>query len=668
MLRVHLYHMQGPDQLVSMGLIGFKEGETLLSLRNKLESTQYFSSSFQFWDSRLASPVHIKLEGLIFIEDLEGKVVVFETKDFKAGIDEVAGKGFAEQPMLNVNKEVALVCDAPVEYTESEEIAVNSSVASSGPSVAGDDSLEGKALFLSKKMSAAAKAAWRDQVEKLIMWQNKVNKGDHAWRLNEEDPGERNLFHVEGDFDREPCYSWIFRVRCVFRAKKFELVPTKRNLKHNLRKHLQCEQHRINVERDWLELSQGHVRSGSKGRLRKSDPRDMKKQRSIDSFFGGARTVNSSSSPSAECATGEEVTRGLQLQNFQEINNILSAAKLYHGIQSNVPVILAEDETRVKPRVRWEPRRDTLIGFCGEKVEHVCKVGIEIEVGSGEAGYSKIVDSFEHNIQGSYVRVVIVNPLHVKLPKLVLFASTTCNSFSADWVRVHWDALKESWDQSCRSSIGPIIGHASDGDSRRRKLMVQDYLATEGDRWSIPWEGWIFSGKLLDAGDVYGLGDQDPIHNRKKLVNPLDRSSFPLVLGDYHACLEHVHLVYKLYSHDEHGLNFDDVIRRDRQNWAGPQRLCSRRVQHCNTKPLSEKHMVSIECFLDVQMSCHFVVLLCRLFRDKFPGLPIPLDLLGSDCCEHFFSWVGGMSGCERNYDFGDLINCASGLNKAGIS
>ncbi|KAL3702195.1 hypothetical protein R1sor_020217 [Riccia sorocarpa] len=24
-----------------------------------------------------------------------------------------------------------------------------------------------------------------------------------------------------------------------------------------------------------------------------------------------------------------------------------------------------EDETRIKPRVRWEPRRDTFTGFCG---------------------------------------------------------------------------------------------------------------------------------------------------------------------------------------------------------------------------------------------------------------------------------------------------------------
>ncbi|KAL2651526.1 hypothetical protein R1flu_019654 [Riccia fluitans] len=35
---IHLYHLRGKDQsMISMGLIGFKEGDTLLSLRQKLE-------------------------------------------------------------------------------------------------------------------------------------------------------------------------------------------------------------------------------------------------------------------------------------------------------------------------------------------------------------------------------------------------------------------------------------------------------------------------------------------------------------------------------------------------------------------------------------------------------------------------------------------------------
>ncbi|KAL3689329.1 hypothetical protein R1sor_015638 [Riccia sorocarpa] len=702
---VHLYHMQGKErELISMGLIGYREGETLLALRNKLESTQYFSSSFQFWDSRLSSPVHIKLEGLIFIEDLEGKVIVFETKDLNAIVQHVAGNVLPPAAVLDTNRELVVACDHPVDYNEPEEIVVNSSVASSEPSVVGDDSLDGKALFLSKKMSAAAETAWKDQADKcedkvaiqninyrnkhigcekhLVNWRKRKNipisdgvkpttcaEIDHraetdaavmiVKKVNEEESGEKKPFLVEGDVEREPCYSWIFRVRCVFCGKKFELVPMKRNLEHNLREHLSCEHHRSNVERDMHDVSQGPVRSGGKGRPRKSDPRDMKKQRSIDSFFGGARSTASSSLPSSnECITGDEVNEGRvsedltllcwgywftvveyggktypvksllhdqtkgctwfcepylvgkvynpsedrvesisgcfrhdncarlsmlgggfkdlccskcfgltktmsfklrctqedtslikrgsrdntlrirldyltipelraqaqsrakarrkdklelfslrkricalmtqkcsltemvseavnrkdvlsflrnichahrsgafggkealwdflkdvgqnlnrkakgrryskateaimqalfqfggrQLVNFQEVGNILKAAKQFHGIDGDVPVLFAEDETRVKPRIRWEPRRDTLIGFCGGREDHVCKFGLEIEVGNGESGYFKIVDSFEQNIQG------------------------------------------------------PSLGHASDGDSRRRKLMVEDYL------------------------------------------------------------------------------------------------------------------------------------------------------------------------------------------------
>ncbi|KAL2644622.1 hypothetical protein R1flu_012209 [Riccia fluitans] len=47
--------------------------------------------------------------------------------------------------------------------------------------------------------------------------------------------------------------------------------------------------------------------------------------------------------------------------------------------------------------------------------------------------------------------------------------------------------------------------------------------------------------------------------------------------------------------------------------------------------------------------------------------MALPLHLLSSDSCEQFFSHVGGMRGYERNYDFGDLLDCASGLNRLAV-
>jgi hypothetical protein len=73
---------------------------------------------------------------------------------------------------------------------------------------------------------------------------------------------------------------------------------------------------------------------------------------------------------------------------------------------------------------------------------------------------------------------------------------------------------------------------------------------------------------------------------------------------------------------------------------------------------------VSNQCYLDVQLSCHFVVLLIKYFKEFCPHLPVPLHLTGSDSCEIFFSKVGGMQGMERAYDFHELVGCASTVNK----
>jgi hypothetical protein len=66
-------------------------------------------------------------------------------------------------------------------------------------------------------------------------------------------------------------------------------------------------------------------------------------------------------------------------------------------------------------------------------------------------------------------------------------------------------------------------------------------------------------------------------------------------------------------------------------------------------------------------MSCHFVVLLIKMFRDFYPTLEVPLHLTGSDSCEIFFSRIGGMQGMERAYNFHELINCANALNQLSV-
>jgi hypothetical protein len=79
-----------------------------------------------------------------------------------------------------------------------------------------------------------------------------------------------------------------------------------------------------------------------------------------------------------------------------------------------------------------------------------------------------IVDSFRHDKVAAFTRVILINPLHGKLPRLVLSLSCTCNCFDVGWVRKQWGKIDALWIKHCESSIGLIVGHASDGDSRRR--------------------------------------------------------------------------------------------------------------------------------------------------------------------------------------------------------
>lgn len=240
--------------------------------------------------------------------------------------------------------------------------------------------------------------------------------------------------------------------------------------------------------------------------------------------------------------------------------------------------------------------------------------------------------------------------------------------------------------QHCYSHVGPIIGHASNGDSRRRQLMLQDFRSERGPRLAVDWEGWLFSSHVNLHGEATGLHDQDYIHNGKKLLNPIDSNVCTLRLGGDLALHQYICQVFNRFTVDEHGLLQEDFDRKDRQNWASAQRLCSEKVRNClralrlstdvhreralgtelyleicadyidiflsprhdirsrivkaakvsfffriwklwlthgnhgvmgDTEPVNSKvHFVSQQCFLDVQLSCHFIVLLICHFCD----------------------------------------------------
>lgn len=399
-----------------------------------------------------------------------------------------------------------------------------------------------------------------------------------------------------------------------------------------------------------------------------------------------------------------------------------------------VPYELSEDETNTNSEVEWDQRTDTLRNFCGRYGEcagraskcrcpqehHQCESNFEVPVGSAEVAFANIVAAFQDCKRGNYARVIMINPLHPDLPKIPVFVSATCNMFDNAAVRFQWEVIDALCDECGLGDVlGPRVGHASDGDSRRRKLQLEDMTPKTGCRYKpLTCAAFELSGvgsEVPGRAPVIAGHGQDFVHNGKKMVNPLDLDSKNLLLGEHAVTIGHMLIVTSQFQAHEHQCAERDIQRLDRQNWASAQALFKTPMLKCLAKLHEEKkvpclgtlvylrminryisvfyslslsladrikrvsftlhflcrwrmwvlksrkhtleqNFISRESYLDVLISAHQVILVIRLFRDHCNGVPVCLAELGSDCCESFFSAQGSWVVNKRNYTTNQLL------------
>lgn len=80
----------------------------------------------------------------------------------------------------------------------------------------------------------------------------------------------------------------------------------------------------------------------------------------------------------------------------------------------------------------------------------------------------------------------------------------TCNKFDHHFVYQQWQEVKRLYDQELKGIVGPLIGGSSDGDSRRRKIMLQLATVNVGNRFR-PIDrnlGFVFSCRKLDKDET----------------------------------------------------------------------------------------------------------------------------------------------------------------------
>ena len=233
---------------------------------------------------------------------------------------------------------------------------------------------------------------------------------------------------------------------------------------------------------------------------------------------------------------------------------------------------------------QYNERRDSLIGFCGKRGDdHICDPNHCIILGDTDDVFTVIEGHHRELQHAGYLRLVVVNPLHEKLPALAVMAHATCNRFTSAWIRKEWQSMEALAEKHLSPKLGVFKGHGSDGDARRfaemrRRMGVSP--SSKG-RFGLEAPGFTQSGKLRADGTPECIDSQDVLHNIAKLYSHLSNASRVVKLGNETATHQHVRTVVSMFTREEHGLNAADIDRSDRQNKAAPANCCTPKVREC---------------------------------------------------------------------------------------
>ena len=165
----------------------------------------------------------------------------------------------------------------------------------------------------------------------------------------------------------------------------------------------------------------------------------------------------------------------------------------------------------------------------------------------------------------------------------------TWNKFNSLLVE---DQLEEMLS-ACRNNfkgIISVIGHASDGYSRKRKVQLDTLTSTSKCSFQpiprkLDFHLCAIKEDVLGGGyQVSKIGNQDMIHCHKKLINYLDLTSITLMLGKYMIHMNHIMLLEERQSVFDHGLSKSHIHRNDCQNWCICQDVSFTRVADCLEK------------------------------------------------------------------------------------
>ena len=299
---------------------------------------------------------------------------------------------------------------------------------------------------------------------------------------------------------------------------------------------------------------------------------------------------------------------GVVKDNFEKLAAIFSTVKSKLGLSADYPLpyFFAEDETAILAMIEYCARLNAFVGIAGKRSptgekthQPLDDYSVHIEPEALRGYYQGILDLCDDNIIGSYLRIIVIGPLHAGFPMLPLVVQCTNNTFIKNHVMIQWKAVYALAAEFFFDVFRTLpLGNASDGDQRRSTLQLFLMLNTASKRnpllpatdselreFSVNWVGLRLRGLQHADGTVTGLHMQDYTHNIKKAFCGSVSLSRSLVIGDGVASHEHVWAAVK-YMHDlqltdllKLNLNLDTMRHYDKQNFATVLRISSRCVQ-----------------------------------------------------------------------------------------
>ena len=321
---------------------------------------------------------------------------------------------------------------------------------------------------------------------------------------------------------------------------------------------------------------------------------------------------------------------------------------------------LGEDESMVQTSVEYAAELDSLVGFCGDTdgdgEKHTCSESAAVLGPVRDNQAQQFIDeAFRRHHRASYIRLLLLQPMHPSFPAVPVFVMATCLRFDAGVVRKQQNFIQEVWDrEGFRAKVGPLMLNGSDGDSRRRQVNVARCGSGDGSpvpdgAWKPPFKGMVHHAPISPlTGLPVHLPAADMLHNAKKMIGPLDRAGRPLMLGESWIVMDDLAALLEKQPSSIHGLRLADVLRRDRMCLRTVQKLVS--VWHLLRKhsPAGTAHPTAV----------YMEVIWMYLMAFFCPFLSMCDRAMYLFAVKHFFvAWKVSLSRRERPQIFGDHLS-----------